>query len=130
MHLFGGKTQKKGTERTFKVHDKVAEYIAEACEIPKKTGYLVANSKGECGNTKTIRDKLQHYFKSRSNFPNSIGPNDLHHLYETHIRYVEKLPRNERLKLMGGIAHSDSTSLKKYAKLYRPMVEWAEANEQ
>ena len=126
MHLFDGKTQKKGTERTFKVHDNVAKNIA----LFKPTHYLVPNSKGECGNTKTIRDKLQRYFKSHGNFPKSIGPNDLRHFFETHIRYVEKLPRNERLKLMGGIAHSDSTSLKKYAQLYRPMVEWAEANEQ
>jgi integrase len=125
MHLFDGKTQKKGTERTFKVHDKVAENIA----LFKPTRYLAPNSKGEC-DRKAIYRKLRSYFQSHNNFPKGITPNDLRHLYETHIRYVEKLPRNERLKLMGGIAHSDSTSLKKYAKLYRPMVEWAEANEQ
>jgi hypothetical protein len=127
MHLFDGKTQKEGTERTFKVHDKVAECIAEA-SLFNTTRYLAPNSKGEC-DRKAIYRKLRD-FQSRNNFPKGITPNDLRHLYETHIRYVEKLPRNERLKLMGGIAHSDGTSLKKYAKLYRPMVEWAEANEQ
>ena len=85
------------------------------------------NSRKECGNTKTIRDNFKRFFNKSTLLPNNIGPTDLRHLYETHIRYVEKIPRNERLQLMGGIAHSDKTSLKKYAQMYRPMVEWAES---
>ena len=125
MHLFAGKTQKNGTGRVFQVHEKVAECIAEV-HSSKPSPHLVFNTKGDCGNTKFIRDEVNKMLP----IPPSVSPNDLRHLYETHIRYVDKLPRNERLKLMGGIAHSDSTSLKRYAKLYRPMVEWAEANEQ
>ena len=133
MHLFEGKTQQEGTERIFKVHP----YVHNCIQIEQKWRdyngkdwyYLVPNSKFECGNTKTIRDKFKTICK-KSNILPTITPNDLRHLYETHIRYVEKLPRNERLELMGGIAHSDSTSMKRYAQTYRAMVEWAEANEQ
>jgi integrase len=133
IHLFEGKTQQEGTERIFKVHPYIQECIESLNHDAWLRGdgnlfYLVQNSKGECGNTKTIRDRIKTICKN-SILP-TITPNDLRHLYETHIRYVEKLPRNERLELMGGIAHSDSTSMKRYAQTYRAMVEWAEANEQ
>lgn len=126
MHLFDGKTQTEGTERVFKVHEKVADAIS-IHHSRAKVNFLVPNSRKECGNTKTIRDNFKRFFNKSTLLPNNIGPTDLRHLYETHIRYVEKIPRNERLQLMGGIAHSDKTSLKKYAQMYRPMVEWAES---
>ena len=143
MHLFDGKTQKAGTERVFKVHDKVAECIVEdrkgldpASTDDETTArlkfLLVKQTKTKqwvCSDVKGIRDRCKTICNNSKIFP-KFTPNDLRHLYETHIRYVERLPHNERLKLMGDIAHSDSTSLKKYAQLYRPMVEWAEANEQ
>lgn len=129
MHLFKGKTQEQGTERVFQVHEKVAECIAKV-QSAKPSPHLVPNSKGDCGNTKTIRDKLNTICKHSKILPTRICPNDLRHLFATHIRYVDILYRNKRLKLMSGIAHSDSMSLKNYAQTYRPMVEWAEANEQ
>jgi hypothetical protein len=125
MHLFKGKTQEQDTERVFQVHEKVAECIAKV-QSAKPSPHLVPNTEGNCGNVKFIRDEVNKMLP----IPPSVSRNDLRHLYETHIRYVERLPRNKRLKLMGGIAHSDSTSLKSYAQTYRPMVEWAEANEQ
>lgn len=134
MHLFGGKTQKEGTERSFKVHEKVAEAISEyrksknLSDLESKYSRvmpLVPNSKGGCGNTKKIRDILKQPFMNLG--LKNIGPNDLRHLYETHIRYVEKIPTSERLKLMDEIGHDDKTGLKNYGQKYRPMVEWAES---
>ena len=47
----------------------------------------------------------------------------LRDLFETHIRYVDPLPKEELEELMKIIGHSNDTALKKYAQLFRGMTE-------
>ena len=141
MHLFTGKSQEMGTERVFRVHDVVRAKIDAYCSgLKSPSKFLVQNDKGECGNSKTIRDKLQRsFFKNEKckelcvkpvqdgTKQKFVGPNDLRHLFESHIRYVLKLPKAERHTIMQHISHSKAVSAKRYAQTYRPMVEWAES---
>jgi len=140
MLLFTGKTQEGGTERVFQVHDVVHAKIDAYCSgLKSPPKFLVQNDKGGCGNSKTIRDKLQRsFFKNEKckelcvkpvqdgTKQKFVGPNDLRHLFESHIRYVLKLPKAERHTIMQHISHSKAVSAKRYAQTYRPMVEWAE----
>ena len=142
MHLHTGKSHKE--TRVFKVHPVVNNLIyfhtEKLASQGKVLNYLVQNDKGECGNTKTIRDRLHGSFFNNEEFKelcmkpvkdstkNSfVGPNDLRHLFESHIRYVLKLPKAERHTIMQHISHSKAVSAKRYAQTYRPMVEWAES---
>ena len=142
MHLHTGKSHKE--TRVFKVHPVVKNLIyfhtEKLASQGKVLNYLVQNDKGECGNTKTIRDRLQRSFFNNEEFKELcvkpvqdgtkqkfVGPNDLRHLFESHIRYVLKLPKAERHTIMQHISHSKAVSAKRYAQTYRPMVEWAES---
>ena len=138
MHLYKwGKRKMHFPVRIFKVHDKVAQAIS-TYHGGANHKYLVPNTKGNASTTtyfqKTIQDT---FFKNEKSVlfikPTKMGtknsyisPNDLRHLFETHIRYVTKVPQEERLAIMHSVAHDDKTGQSSYGQTYRPMVEWAE----
>jgi hypothetical protein len=48
----------------------------------------------------------------------------LRHLYETHIRYVQKLPDKEIDAIMKIIGHSQKTSIEMYSQMYAKMLDF------
>ena len=151
MTLHKGKMHKEGDPpRVFKVHDKVASAIAKYHD-GNTHKYLVPmqNKSGKCGDSKTIRKFLREddnkkkktgFFNNKdsilyiapiakNNKKKYIDPTTLRHLFETHIRYVVKMTKEDRKLLMRDIDHTESTALARYAQTYRPMVEWAEENQ-
>ena len=56
-------------------------------------------------------------------FPSSINPTKLRHPYETHIRYVDPMPKDELEATMEIIGHSNTTSVKRYSEMFRAMHE-------
>ena len=54
-------------------------------------------------------------------FPLKINLTDFRHLYETHIRYVDPMPKEELLATMHTIGHSNATAIKQYSEMFRLM---------
>ena len=57
----------------------------------------------------------------RENLP-SILPSQMRHLFETHIRYVQKMSDDELDAEWKSIGHSGITARKYYGELYRSLV--------
>ena len=134
VHLYKGKTQKAGTVRVFKVHPTVAKLIAQVHE-GKESTWLVPQLKDptKCNtafdkviNRKFFQGKEKVGWEGKPNpfgFPCKMKTTALRDLFETHIRYVDPLPKEELEELMKIIGHSNDTALKKYAQLFRGMTE-------
>ena len=138
MHLYElGKTGKKYPTRVFKVHPVVANAICNYIVVAKVMGkkYLVCRKDGSCGQTRDVNDSLHlkrdrlFTADSKYGFPRCVNPEELRRLFEGHIRYVEKVPKEERLVMMTNIGHDDHTGLTSYAQYYREMLVWAESVE-
>ena len=112
VHLFYGKTHFKD-ERVFKLHDE----CVKAIEQNRKTN----NSKWlVCQNDNAMRFLAKDWFE-RETLP-SILPSQMRHLYETHIRYVEKLTDEQLDEQWKSIGHSGITARKYYGELYKNVV--------
>ena len=154
MHIYkDGKCKKAYPTRIFKVHEQVARAICFHIAVDEPRNFLVYSNNDTAKARRKINDSLKRkeaglFCEGDSKgfgFPDPIPttdsqgktkliyitPTDLRHLFETHIRYSkDKIPKEERLELMKQIGHSDDVALSDYAQTYRPLVEWAEANEQ
>ena len=115
--------------RIFKVHPEVEKAIARF-HAGKSHVWLMPQETDETKCCQTLCKNLQrHIFKGLKNnlrpygFPSSINPTKLRHLYETHIRYVDPMPKEELEATMEIIGHSDATSIKRYSEMFRAMHE-------
>ena len=115
--------------RIFKVHPEVEKAIARF-HAGKSHVWLMPQETDETKCCQTLCKNLQrHIFKGLKNnlrpygFPSSINPTKLRHLYETHIRYVDPMPKEELEATMNVIGHSDATSVKWYSEMIRAMHE-------
>ena len=115
--------------RIFKVHPEVEKAIARF-HAGKSHVWLMPQETDETKCCQTLCKNLQrHIFKGLKNnlrpygFPSSINPTKLRHLYETHIRYVDPMPKEELEATMNVIGHSDATSVKRYSEMFRAMHE-------
>jgi integrase len=125
LHLFKGKTQKKGTERVVKVDPIVGKTIARYhASIDYASPYLTPKQRqlGECAEEGAVRKCIQATFFCHTNrygFPGGINLTDLRHLYESHIRHHLKLGEETIEEKMREIGHSNRTSLQFYSELYK-----------
>jgi len=115
--------------RIFKVHPEVEKAIARF-HAGKSHVWLMPQETDGAKCCQTLCKNLQrHIFKGLKNnlrpygFPSSINPTKLRHLYETHIRYVDPMPKEELEATMNVIGHSDATSVKRYSEMFRAMHE-------
>ena len=112
VHLFYGKTHFDG-ERVFKLHDECVRVIEENRK-QSTSKWLV------CQTDNAMRFLAKDWF-DREHLP-SILPSQMRHLFETHIRYVEKLSEKELDKEWKSIGHSGITARKYYGELYKNLV--------
>ena len=112
VHLFYGKTHFSG-ERVFKLHDECARVIDENRK-DSDCKWLV------CQTDNQMRFLAKDWFE-RENLP-SILPSQMRHLFETHIRYVQKMSNDELDAEWKSIGHSGITARKYYGELYRSLV--------
>ena len=126
-HIIGYKT------RTFKVHPEVEKAIARF-HAGKTSTWLVPQEKDATKCCKCMCKNIQRQFfcgpeKSKWSeekpnpygFPLKINLTDFRHLYETHIRYVDPMPKEELLATMHTIGHSNATAIKRYSEMFRLM---------
>ena len=73
-----------------------------------------------CQTDNAMRFLAKDWF-DREHLP-SILPSQMRHLFETHIRYVEKLSEEELDKEWKSIGHSGITARKYYGELYKNLV--------
>ena len=121
MHLFTGKTQKSG-ERVFKVHPTVAKAIKLFHGGKDYTWLVPQLDKPKSHTSDSFRVMIQRHYFSDGNpygFPTGITPLDTRHLYETHIRFIDPMPKDKLNQEMLNIGHSNKTALRKYAMLYK-----------
>jgi hypothetical protein len=132
-HLYEGKTRSKQNQEesrgyvNFKVHPAVAKAIELHHKTMPECPYLVPLQNGMQATTDFFRTVLHETYFFEGNlhgFPVKVNPTDLRHLYETHIRYVTKLPDNEIDAIMKIIGHSQKTSVEMYSQMYMKMLDF------
>jgi hypothetical protein len=131
MFVTTSKTEKKYKTRIFKVHPKVQEAIA-TFHTNKGFVWLMPQEKDatkSCTQDALLKNIQRHFFKGMKNkpspfgFPTIINLTHLRHLYETHIRYVDRMSDEELAATMEIIGHSNTTSVKRYSEMFRAMHE-------
>jgi hypothetical protein len=132
-HLYEGKTRSKQNQEesrgyvNFKVHPTVAKAIELHHKTMPECPYLVPLKNKSQASTCFFRTVLHETYFAEENphgFPAKVNPIDLRHLYETHIRYVQKLPDKEIDAIMKIIGHSQKTSIEMYSQMYAKMLDF------
>ena len=112
IHLFYGKTHFDG-ERVFKLHAECVKVIEENRKT-NTSEWLV------CQTDNAMRFLAKDWFE-REQLP-SVLPSQMRHLYETHIRYVEKMNDEQLDDQWKSIGHTGITARKLYGELYKNLV--------
>ena len=121
-HLWGGKTKRTRGYVHFEVHQCVSDAIdLHHNNMPAASAWVFPPQNGGQSTTDPLRTILHDTYFAEGNafgFPAKINPNDLRHLYETHIRHVLKLPDADIEEIMKIIGHSNRTSVEHYSETY------------
>ena len=119
--------------RVFKVHPEVQEAI-ERFHTDKKSVWLIPQEKDATKCCKAMCKNIQRKFFAGPDkgkwgednpnpygFPLKVDLTFFRHLYETHIRYVDPMPKDQLEATMRSIGHSNTTAIKRYSEMFRLM---------
>ena len=119
--------------RQFKVHPEVQEAI-KRFHTDKASVWLIPQEKDPTKCCKAMCKNIQRKFFAGPDkgkwgednpnpygFPLKVDLTFFRHLYETHIRYVDPMPKDQLEATMRSIGHSNTTAIKRYSEMFRLM---------